>query len=350
MSKTFLLYGANGFVGSEAARLAVREGLRPVLAGRNEQEIIRLANELELEYRIFGLDDPARLEHELKDIPVVLHCAGPYIFTALPMVEACLKTGTHYLDITGEIPVYKDIAARDAAARERGVMLLPGIGFDVAPTDCLAVYLKKRLPSASHLALAFQSVGPAGLPPGTQRTMFEMIPYGFQGRVDGVLKSLPRRKKERLIDFGNGEVVATRLTWGDVFTAYLSTGIPNIESYLVLSPSMKKGMAFLTFMTPLFKLKSVRNFFKRRVKPGPSLSECEASSTHVWGEVRDDQGQKAVARLHGPEGGLVWTTKIAIAAIQEVLRGNAPAGYQTPAKAFGSEFVLEAEGIRLEDL
>ena len=350
MSKTFLLYGANGFVGSEAARLALKLGLRPVLAGRNEENISQLAKELSLDYRVFGLDDPAKLDKELKDFPLVLHCAGPYIFTSKPMVEACLRTRTHYLDITGEIPVYKDIASKDAEAREKGVMLLPGVGFDVAPTDCLAVHLKKRLPTATHLAMAFQSIGPAGLPPGTQRTMFEMIPYGFQSRVDGVLQSLPRSKKVRRIDLGNGEVEATRLTWGDVFTAYLSTGIPNIESYLVLSPSMKKGMTFLEILTPLFRFKAVRNFFKRGVKPGPSMAECEISTTHVWGEVRDAKGQKAVARLNGPEGGLIWTSKTAIAAVQKVLDGIAPVGFQTPAKAFGSEFVLESEGVSLEDL
>jgi short subunit dehydrogenase-like uncharacterized protein len=299
---------------------------------------------------VFGLEDPDKLDNELKDISVVLHCAGPYIFTARPMVEACLRSGTHYLDITGEIPVYKDIASRDVDAREKGVMLLPGVGFDVAPTDCLAVHLKKRLPSATHLTLAFQSIGPAGLPPGTQRTMFEMIPYGFQSRVEGKLQSLPRSKKYRYINFGNGEVEATRLTWGDVFTAYVSTGIPNIESYLVLSPSMKKGMAFLGILTPLFQYRAVRNFFKRGVKPGPSMEECDMSTTHVWGEVRDGNGQKAVARLFGPEGGLVWTSKTAIASVHEVLRGNVSAGYQTPATAFGPEFVLESEGVSLEDL
>lgn len=350
MSKIFLIYGANGFVGAEAARLAVREGLRPVLAGRNEEKIRQLADELGLDYRVFDLEDPDMLDNELKGIHVVLHCAGPYIFTASPMVDACLRSETHYLDITGEIPVYKDIASRDDEAKEKGVMLLPGVGFDVAPTDCLAVHLKKRLPTATHLAMAFQSLGPAGLPPGTQRTMFEMIPYGFQSRVGGVLKSLSSSKKYRTIDFGNGEVEATRLTWGDVFTAYISTGIPNIESYLVLSPSMKKGMAVLSFLTPLFRYKAVRDFFKRGVKPGPSMDECEISTTHVWGEVRDDKGQKALALLHGPEGGLVWTSKTAIAAAQEVLRGKAPAGYQTPAKAFGSDFVIKSEGVRLQDL
>jgi len=350
MIKSFLIYGANGFVGSQAARLAVRSGLEPILAGRNEANLKPLADELGVKYRVFDLGDPGVLEKELNNISLVLHCAGPYIFTSRPMVNACLKTGTHYLDITGEIPVYQEISSRNLEARERGVLLLPGIGFDVAPTDCLAVHLKKRLPSATHLALAFQSVGPAGLPPGTQRTMFEMIPHGFQSRVDGKLQSLPRAKKTRFIDLGQGEVEATRLSWGDVFTAHFSTGIPNIESYLILSSSMKRGVALLGLLKPLFRSAAIRRFFKRGVKPGPSMAECEASGTHVWGEVTDETGQKAVSRLHGPEGGLLWTTKTAIAAVIEVLKGKAPAGYQTPATAFGAAFVLESDGVILEDL
>ena len=350
MEKSFLLYGANGFVGSELARLAVKSGYQPILCGRNEEVLKQLADELDLSYRVFALDDPEILRRELKDARLVLHCAGPYIHTSKAMVDACLATGTHYLDITGEIPVFESIAARDQEAREKAVMLLPGIGFDVVPTDCLALHLKKRLPSATHLALAYMSTGPAGLPPGTQKTMIELIPYGAQMREEGALVPIPKVLKIRHIDFGTGPVEAIRLTWGDVFTAYYSTGIPNIENYLVLSPAMKKGYAILSSIKPLFKNAAFRKFLKRRVKPGPGLAECEASTTYVWGEVTDEQGQKAVARMKGPEGGLIWTSRAAFAAVQKVLAGDAPPGYQTPAKAYGADFVLECEGVYREDL
>jgi len=176
MATAFLLYGANGFVGEAAARLAVKTGLQPILAGRNASQLEALANELALPYQVFALDDSTALDQALKQVSVVLHCAGPYLYTSEPMVNACLRNGVHYLDLTGEIPVYAAIAERDAEARARNVMLLPGAGFDVVPTDCLALYLKQRLPSATRLTLAFRTQGPAGLPPGTQRTMIELIP------------------------------------------------------------------------------------------------------------------------------------------------------------------------------
>lgn len=350
MSSAFLLYGATGFVGDVTARLAIEYGLRPILAGRDAAKLERLATELGVECRVSGLDDPRTIDLALKDVTVVLHCAGPYLYTSKPMVDACLRTGAHYLDLTGEIPVYETLAARDKEAKRRGIMLLPGVGFDVVPTDCLAVHLKHRLPSATRLTLAFQGKGPAGLPPGTQRTSIELIPYGNRVRRDGRLVHPERALKTRLIDFGKGPVLATRLTWGDVFTAYYSTGIPNIEDYAVLPEATRRQMATIDYLRPLFKLAVMRNFLKRGVKPGPTADKRAQTSMHVWGEVEDDQGRRAVSRLHGPEAGVIWTSRAALAAVKKVLTGNAPPGFQTPALAYGADFVLECEGVTREDL
>jgi short subunit dehydrogenase-like uncharacterized protein len=350
MSSAFLLYGATGFTGEAIARVAIEHGLRPILAGRDAVKVEKLATELGVERRVFDLHDPQKIEPAFKDVAVVLHCAGPFVYTFKPMVEACLRTGTHYLDLTGEMPVYEAVAARDAEARARGIMLLPGVGFDVVPTDCLALHLKQRLPSATCLTLAFQGEGPAGLPPGTQRTGIELIPYGNRVRRNGRLERPEQATKTRLIDFGKGPVEASRITWGDVFTAYYSTGIPNIEDYAVWPKAARQLAAIPNFLLPLFKLAVIRNLLKRGVKPGPTADERNRTFTHVWGEVEDDQGRRAVSRLHGPEAGVVWTARAALAAVRKVLSNNAPPGFQTPALAYGADLVLECEGVTREDL
>ena len=351
MPSTFLLYGATGFVGAAIARLSVEQGPKPILAGRNAVKLEKLATELGLEYRVFDLSDPPKIEPALKDISVVLNCAGPFIHTFEPIVDACLQTGTHYLDLTGEIPVYAALATRDAQAKTRGIMLLPGAGFDVVPTDCLAMHLKQRLPSATRLTLAFKFQGPAGFPPGTQRTGFEVaIPYGTRVRRNGRLEKPEQATKTRLIDFGQGPDQATLFPWGDAFTAYYSTGIPNIEDYNVLSNAMRRQLAALAYLRPLFKLRLVRNMLSRGVRPGPTADKCARSISHVWGQVEDDQGRKAVSRLHGPEGGVVWTSRAALAAVRQVLNGNAPTGFQTPALAYGADFVMECQGVTREDV
>ncbi len=170
MSANLLLYGANGYTGDLIARLAVNQGLRPILAARNSQKVALLATELGLEYRAFALDDMA-IDSALADIAVVLHCAGPFSQTSAPMVAGCLRSQAHYLDITGEISVFEEVAAQDSRAKTAGVMLLPGVGFDVVPSDCLAAHLKRRLPSATQLAIGFQALGRVSR--GTATTMVE---------------------------------------------------------------------------------------------------------------------------------------------------------------------------------
>jgi short subunit dehydrogenase-like uncharacterized protein len=350
MSQRFLLYGSTGFVGDAIARLAVQQGLAPILAGRDPVKVQALASELGLDHRVFALDDVPAIDRALAEVDVVLHCAGPYIHTYQLIMEGCLRTHTHYLDLTGEIQVYQALAARDADAKERKVMLLPGVGFDVVPTDCLALYLKQRLPSATHLTLAFHSRGPAGLPPGTVNTMVETIPLDKFVRRDGHLVPFPDQPKMRLIDFGQGPVQATLIPWGDVFTAYYSTRIPTIEDYIVLPPGASSPMSSLRFLSPLFKLAAVRRFVRRQIKSGSTAEERAATHTHVWGEVEDDQGKKAVARMHGPEAGVVWTARAALTAVRRVLAGDAPPGYATPALAYGADFALESEGVTREDI
>lgn len=347
---SFLLYGANGYVGEAAARLAVQQGFKPILAGRDAAKIEPLAKELGLEHRACALDDAAALDRALRGTPLVLHFAGPYKFTSKPMVDACLRAGAHYLDITGEIPVFEAIAARDAEAKARNVMLLPAVGFDVVPTDCLAAHLKGRLPSATRLTLAFQSVGRAGLPPGTQRTMIELLPFGDRVRKGGRLVVPEPGVKTRAVDFGQGPVEATRFTWGDVFTAWYTTGIPDIEVYVVLPAAMRKQMALMKKLRPLFRFAPLRALLKRGVKPGPSAEARAKTVTQVWGEVADEQGRVAVSRLRGPEGGLVWTTRAALAVARKVLAGEFAPGFQTPARVYGADLVMECEGVTREDV
>ena len=184
MSGSWMIYGANGYTGELAAREAVARGLRPVLAGRNGETVGALARELGLEHRAFGLDDPSALVRGIEGMAAVLHCAGPFVHTSRAMVAACLAARAHYLDITGEIAVFEKVLARGEQAREAGVALLPGVGFDVVPTDCLAARLAAALPDATELVLAFASNG-AAISRGTQKTMIESLPHA--GAYDGLV-------------------------------------------------------------------------------------------------------------------------------------------------------------------
>lgn len=346
----FTIYGANGFVGRELAKEAIGRGLRPVLAGRNEQALAELAHRLDLDYQVFDLKNRDQVRTAISQTDVLMNCAGPFQYTYKPLVEACIKEKVHYLDITGEIPVFQAIQARDEEAKAAGVMLLPGTGFDVVPTDCLALHLKNKLPSANELTLAYMQEGPAGLPPGTVKTSIELIPYGINIRRKGKLQQAPDPFATRMINFGYGEKEAIRLNWGDVFTAYYSTGIPNISNYAVLHPKVIARLKQVRKIRFLFRMKWLRNRMQNQMKGGSTPEQRSQTRMHLWGEVKDEQGNTAQARLHGPEAGVVWTVKTCLDSIQEIVKGKVKPGYQTPASVFGADFVLLGEGVIREDV
>jgi short subunit dehydrogenase-like uncharacterized protein len=347
----FLLLGANGYVGRAAATLAAERGLRPVLGGRDAPAVTRLAVELGLDARVVDPGDAAAMDAALGDVPLVLSCAGPFVHTYLPVVEACLRSGTHYLDITGEPPVYDGIAALHDRAVAAGVMLLPSVGFDILASDCLAAHLVRRLPTATRLTLAIRSRGPADLPPGTLATLIEMTRFGSnkQHRVDGRVVAASTRPIRR-IDFGDGPVEAAMITWGDVWGAYRSTGIPNIQDYMVLPAAMRTQLDLIDRVRPLFRIGPVRSLAKRLLRGGATAEERARTSTTLFGEVTDPAGERAVSRLHGPEAGLEWTARAALDAVRRVLDGTAAPGFQTPSMVFGPDIAVETDGVTREDV
>lgn len=350
MSANFLLYGANGYTGKLIARLSKERGLRPILAGRDREAIEGLARELNFESRIFALDDSIAMDVALSEVATVLHCAGPFSRTSKPMADGCIRKGTHYMDITGEAAVIETLAARDREARAAGVMLLPCVGFDVVPSDCLAAHLKRRLPSATKLTLAIQGLG--RISRGTATTMVENINRGGLVRREGQLTSVPAAWKTREIDFGKGLVTAVTIPWGDVASAYYSTGIKNIEVYAAIPARLRRLMKLSRAFGWLLGSGPVQRFLKKRIKdqpPGPNEAERERGRSFVWGEVEDDAGGRAVSRLSGPEG-YQLTALTALAIVGHVLAGNFSTGFQTPSKAYGADLVLEIEGVVREDL
>jgi short subunit dehydrogenase-like uncharacterized protein len=331
---TWMIYGANGYTGELIAREAVRRGHRPILAGRSTAPVKALAEELGCAWRVFDLAAP-----ELEGVRAVLHCAGPFSHTSAPMVRACLEARVHYLDITGEITVFESVFRRDAEAKARGIVLLPGVGFDVVPTDCLAAALKEKLPDATELWLAFWSSGTVSR--GTLKTMIEGAGLGSAIRKDGRITRVPQAWDAREIPFPSRPRLAMTIPWGDISTAYRTTGIPNIRVYSASSPKSVRTLRRVRPLLPVLRLKPMQRiataYANRRT--GPSEDERMRSKTELWGRVANAKGQE-VTLTNIVDEGYTFTVKSSIAAVERVLASQL-SGALTPALAFGANFVNE---------
>ncbi len=352
MKNHILLYGAYGYTGKLIAREAKEQGLSLVLAGRSADKLEALSDELGYVYRAFPLDEPEEINRQVEGFPVVLHAAGPFAHTARPMMEACIRRHVHYLDITGEIEVFEMAAGLGKRAAEAGIMLMPGTGFDVVPTDCTALYLKEQLPDATHLKLAFATPG-SSFSHGTANTMAENLGEGGAVREEGEIKRVPLGHKTMTVPFTDEKSLFTMaIPWGDVSTAYYSTGIPNIETYTSVHPNTYRYVKLQSYFNWLLRTSLVRSIVKSRIKkqpPGPSEEQRAKARSLIWGEVENEKGENRTVRLQTLEGySLTAVASLMIA--QRVLGGDAPVGFQTPAKAYGSGLVMEVPGSVREDL
>ncbi len=331
--------------------MAAEYGLEPILAGRNEAALIAMASSLNLSYKIIDLSDAALLDAALEEVSVVLHAAGPFQFTAKKMMEACLRTKTHYLDITGEITVFETGKRYDAKAKEAGIMIMPGVGFDVVPTDCTALYLKNKLPDATHLKLAFAMLG-GKLSHGTATTMAENMGEGGVVREEGNIVRKPLGHKGFWVDFGIKKMFVMCIPWGDISTAYTTTGIPNIETYTGTALKTFKLLKWQFLYNWILRTSFVRNRAKQQIKQKPAgpSDEMRAKATSlVWGEVVNAAGETKSVRMQCPEG-YTLTAISSLIITRKVLEGNWQPGYQTPAGAYGADLVMEIPGVTREEI
>jgi short subunit dehydrogenase-like uncharacterized protein len=266
------------------------------------------------------------------------------------MVDGCIVAGVHYLDITGEIDVFEGLALMGERARQAGVMLMPGAGFDVVPSDCLAAHLKRRLPDATSLTLAFQAIGQPSH--GTATTMVENVHRGGMIRRDGKLVSIPSASPCREIDFGKGPVTTMCIPWGDVSTAWVSTGIPNIEVFMAAPAGLRWMAKASRYMGGVMGSNFVQGLLKKQIDAGPAGPNAEQrqrGASHLWGEVRNATGQTATSRMDTVEGySLTAVTAWDIA--KRTANGAAQPGFATPSLVFGADYILNFAGTKRLDL
>jgi saccharopine dehydrogenase (NAD+, L-lysine-forming) len=346
---TWMIYGAYGYTGRLVSALSAERGELPVIAGRDERRLRRLGEIFELEHRSFDLSDPATIARGLEGIDVVAHCAGPFSGTSRPMVDACLVTGTHYLDITGEIDVLEAVLARDREAREAEVALLPGSGFDVVPTDCLAAMLASALPGAVRLELAVRAHG--SVSPGTARTAMESVGNMGRARVGGMIGPIPSDRRSRRVEFADGPAQVHALAWGDVATAYHSTSIPDVVVYAALPLIATPVIALGQVAGPAARSRVVRGMLKAIAGrlPGPSAEDRAKNRSQIWGEVTDAEG-KSVSGTVTTLDPYDLTADSVVRIARRLAARQVTAGAHTPSQALGAEFVRELDGVKIYDV
>ena len=349
MSGEALIYGAAGYSGRLILDEALRLGLRPILAGRDATQIGPLAERHGLPYRIASLLDAEALHAMLREVGLVLNAAGPFSSTAGPLVAACLRARAHYLDITGELGVIERLSKRHAEARARDVMVMPGVGFDVVASDCLATHVAARLPQATSLSIGIRGLALASR--GSALSFLEQAGRPVLVRRNGSLVPVPPGALERDFDFGDGPSRCVNVSWGDVTAAYFSTGIPNVDVYFEPAPFLRPALLASRFAGPLAEFAPWQVWVRAHgalLPEGPSKAERDAVRVTVVAEVEDAHGGRAAARLETSQS-YSFTAIAAAAVMKRVHDGDVEPGFQTAGRVFGPDFVLSLADVSRQD-
>ncbi len=344
MGEKILIYGSYGYTGNLIAELAVQKGIPVLLSGRNRDKLNEQGKRLQLPVQGADVESPKELDDLLKHADVVIHCAGPFIHTWKPVAEACLRNQCHYLDITGEIAVFESLKAMDSQFREKNLMVMPGAGFDVVPTDCMAATLHRSMPDAVSLELGFMGLG-GGISHGTAKTMIENLGRGGLIRENNKLKEIKAAGKTRAIDFGVMKASAVSIPWGDLSTAYTSTGIGNITVYMAAKPAMIRGMKLSNYFGPVLRSAWFRNRLKKKISkwpPGPGKKERMEGRSYIWGCIKNEKGDSKEAVFVTREG-YQLTAETALLIGGKIISGEFSTGYHTPAGQYGHHLIFEIE-------
>jgi short subunit dehydrogenase-like uncharacterized protein len=345
---SWILYGANGFTGAMIARHAAQTGSTPILAGRNPSAVARVAEECGLQWRAFDLRDKDAVRVGLADVSAVVNAAGPFAFTYQPLLQACLSQGVHYLDISGEIDTFERCAKTHDTAMRQGVMVMPGIGFDMVPGDCLALHLKTKLPQADTLEIGLRYGG--SLSRGTSKSALLTFGQGVQVRRAGELTTLPKPVR-RHFNFGDGPEPAVTISFADISVSWRTTGIPNITVYALETDELRQLNSLPRAVQKVMALKPVKALMAKRLDrlpDGPSQPEIAEHDTRLVAIATDPSGRTSTARLIMPQIYRV-TASLATAIADRVVGGDVTPGYRTPAAQFGSDFITSIDGCVLED-
>lgn len=342
---SILVYGVSGYTGALVSCTAKEASVEHIAASRNPEKVRVHADECEVEARVFGLDDPAAVDEGLRGVSAVVNCAGPFARTAEPLLQGCLRAGIHYMDLAGEVPEHEHVQSFDEAAREAGSMLVPRVGFGVVPTECIAAILAEKVAEPARLVLSYETQGAASR--GTLETVLLAIHKSGVQRVDGALIEARPGKVSRKVDFGDGKAKVVTNPWrADLISAFVSTGIGNIETYATFP-----GVARMLMRSGwLMNRKLVQRMFRwviRRAPEGPTAKQLASGYTRVLGELEAADGTVTRASLRGPEA-YVFTARAAVAAAAQVLDGAVKPGFQTPSTAFGARFVESIEGVEVQ--
>lgn len=307
------VYGATGYTGRLVAEELARRGLKARLCGRNGGKLRALKASLGVDWdvRAAAVDDTPALRKAFDGASVVLSCAGPFTYYGAPVIEAALAAGAHYCDTTGEQPYMKRVFDfLDAPARERGVAVVPAVGFDYVPGDLAASLAARGREPLEEMLLAYVVEG-FGATRGTMHSALEMLRGGDLEYVDGDWRPASGAIVRERFAFGDGlgEQALAPYPGGEIVTVPRHVKTRAVRqrlaaSFLAPHPSLASVVPFtVPVMATLLNtpLRDLADAVIDRLPEGPSDDARRASRFTITAVARGEDGEESRVVVRGSD-------------------------------------------------
>jgi len=334
---SILIYGANGYTGKKLAKYLLEQGLSPILAGRGK-DVETFANSLHCQYRVFKVDDA---ESYLKDVDIVVNVAGAFSHTQVPLIEACLNTKTHYLDISGEYVDVNRVYQFDDKARAVGVVLMPAVGIFSAPMDLVAKLAAQKINEPTKLKIGFASTGKPSK--GSIKTALSKIQSVGVQLYNGEYIETSPASKELAMNIYHKDIGMVTHPWrADLLLAKLSTGINTIETY----------NGFPSFMVKMMRGKMkwlkvlMEKWLIRYLPEGPNEAQQKSALIYAKAIASNDKEETSTAELIGPDA-YAFTVAAIFELSKEVVKQPELSGFLTPSQ-LGIKWAKNIDGVLMK--
>jgi short subunit dehydrogenase-like uncharacterized protein len=348
MPGRIILFGATGYTGRLTADELVARGARPVLAGRNRDQVERMAAELGgLESAVADVAEPATVRALLEPGDVMLATVGPFVRFGDPAAEASIGAGSPYLDSTGEPAFIRRVFERfGPRAEASGAGLVTAFGYDWVPGNLAgALALRKAGEGATRVDIGyFTTGGLGGMSGGTRASAAgAMLEPSFAWR--GGIVTERGAKRVRSFEAAGREREAISVGSSEHFTLpRIHPSLREVDVYLGWFGRRSRAVSrFSAVNAGITKIPGARAAIgaltSRVVKGstgGPSEEDRRGTGSMAVAIASGQDGEElARVELEGPNGYDLTARMLAWGAMQAAAQGMGAAGALGPVEAFG---------------
>lgn len=374
-----IIWGASGFSGAlvvdHYAKHYSGSGLKWAVAGRSVGKLQSVCEQAKVKVDCLtaNIDNPKSIEDLLSQTKVVIACAGPFCKVGTPIVEACIKVGTHYCDITGEFWWIHDLIQKyHQLAVAKKVLIVPCCGYDSVPSDIgtfFAVNTMKEKHNEEVVRVRnFVGGSNAGLSTGTLQTALISMGNSETKKMSKDLFLLVPKDKKIGDDkdlgphYHKDEKCYTIPFPMEVINSKIvrrSAGLLNYGSNFTYEECTKTNMvvAFLTMLfTPLFTfiigLSFIQTLILKLLPVNPSKESMEKNGRVSMRFVTEGSKKtKIQTTFKMTADGYVATGimagEAALCIVNNSKEISQVGGILTPASAFGNALVKRLENVGL---